>query len=75
MPQSNVVGNLYVISGPSGVGKDTLVARLFNAVPALKSSVSVTSRPPRKGEIDGVHYFFLPFKKIQEMINNDELIE
>ncbi len=52
-------GRLTVITGPSGVGKGTLVARLLQRHPALWLSVSATTRSPRPGEIDGQHYFFL----------------
>lgn len=52
-------GNLFVISGPSGAGKGTLVARLLSAVPDSWVSVSATTRQPREGERDGVSYYFL----------------
>lgn len=53
-------GMLIVISGPSGVGKSTLVKRLFELKPGpLVSSVSATTRPPRPGEVDGVDYYFI----------------
>jgi guanylate kinase len=52
-------GNLIVISGPSGSGKDSVLAMVRQEVPDLAYSVSATTRPPREGEVDGVHYFFL----------------
>lgn len=52
-------GNLFVISGPSGAGKGTLVARLLEAVPDSWVSVSATTRRPRQGEVNGVSYYFL----------------
>ncbi|MCI8367592.1 MAG: guanylate kinase [Eggerthellaceae bacterium] len=52
-------GNLFVISGPSGAGKGTLVARLLSAVPDSWVSVSATTRKPREGEQDGISYYFL----------------
>lgn len=48
-----------VISGPSGVGKSTVVRRLFKIAPELKMSISSTTRPPRPGEVHGQHYFFI----------------
>ncbi len=52
-------GNLIVISGPSGSGKNSALAAVRSKVPDLVYSVSATTRRPREGEIDGVHYFFL----------------
>lgn len=52
-------GALFVLSGPSGVGKSTLIRHVLEAVPHLGFSVSATTRPPRPGEVDGVHYHFL----------------
>ena len=69
------MSNLYVISGPSGVGKDTLMALVFKRVPNLVSSVSVTSRAPRPGEEEGREYFFKSKDETQKMIQNGELIE
>jgi guanylate kinase len=51
-------GNLIVLTGPSGVGKGTLTRQLLEDVPRLLKSVSVTTRTPREGEIEGVDYFF-----------------
>lgn len=68
-------GMLVVISGPSGVGKGTLVKELSKRMPELRHSVSVTTRAPRPGEADGVHYFFRSEEQFQQMVANDELIE
>lgn len=50
---------LFVVSGPSGTGKDTVVARLLHDHPEIKKTVSATTRPPREGEQDGVNYYFM----------------
>jgi guanylate kinase len=80
MQNSPHLGNLFVISGPSGVGKDTLVARIFNDNKILnqvklQKSTSVTSRKPRKGEIEGRDYFYRSKENIKNMIKNNELLE
>jgi len=65
-----------VIAGPSGVGKGTVVRRLLARDPdRLALSVSVTTRDPRAGEIDGVHYRFVSEGGFDEMIERDELLE
>ncbi len=68
-------GNLFVISGPSGTGKGTLVARLLQEVPDAWVSVSATTRKPRGGEVDGVHYQFKTEEQFQELIDADGLLE
>ncbi len=68
-------GMLVVISGPSGVGKGTLVKELSKRMPELRQSISVTTREPRPGEEDGVHYFFRTDEQFEQMVANDELIE
>lgn len=68
-------GLLLVISGPSGVGKGTVCNALRQKMPELIYSVSVTTRAPRKGEIDGVNYFFRNVEQFREMIRKGELIE
>lgn len=52
-------GRLFVVSGPSGVGKGTVIARMMQKDPSLWKSVSATTRKPRGGEVDGVDYFFV----------------
>lgn len=69
------MSNLYVISGPSGVGKDTLMAFVFERIPSLVGSISVTTRKPRPGEKDGREYFFKSKDEVEEMIRHNELIE
>ena len=66
---------IFVISGPSGVGKGTLVAHLLSERPNAWLSVSVTSRAPRPGEVEGEHYFFVSGETFQAMLAGDELLE
>ena len=68
-------GNLFVVSGPSGTGKGTLVARLLERIPDAWLSVSATTRKPREGEIEGVHYFFLDDESFDELVNQDGFLE
>ena len=68
-------GNLFVISGPSGAGKGTLVARLLHEVPDAWLSVSATTRKPREGEVHGVQYYFVSRERFEEMIAHGELLE
>ena len=68
-------GRLIVISGPSGVGKGTVVKALMDLDPKVKLSVSATTRPMRPNEIDGVHYYFITHKKFEEMIAQDLFLE
>ena len=69
-------GILYVISGPSGVGKGTVRAELFKRKDIkLSYSVSATTRAPRAGEVDGKDYFFKTVEEFEEMIKNRQLAE
>ena len=68
-------GNLFVISGPSGAGKGTLVARLVREVPDAWVSRSVTTRAPRAGEVDGVQYRFVSDAAFDDLIESDGLLE
>ena len=72
---SNKRGLLIVISGPSGVGKDTLVRRLLELDKNLRYSVSCTTRAPRPGEIDGVNYTFVTREKFQQLIDQGAFLE
>ncbi|MDD2393329.1 MAG: guanylate kinase [Eubacteriales bacterium] len=70
-----VKGILITLSGPSGVGKGTVISRLMELSPEIKHSVSVTTRPPRPGEIDGVQYYFTDKEHFENMINEGEILE
>lgn len=75
LPQTKKRGLLFVLSGPSGVGKGTIVKRLLNEHPELKLSVSVTTRSPRPGEVEGQSYFFRTPDEFQRMVAAGELLE
>lgn len=64
-----------VLSGPSGAGKGTVSTALQRDDPAFHLSVSATTRAPRKGEVEGRHYYFLDREVFQRLIEQDELIE
>jgi guanylate kinase len=68
-------GFLLVLSSPSGAGKTTIARRLIAADPGLTLSVSVTTRPPRQGEIDGRDYIFIDRERFDEMMARDEFLE
>ena len=63
------------MSGPSGAGKNSLLARVLPRIPDLKYSVSVTTRPARSGEVHGVNYFFVNDTEFQQLIDRGELLE
>ena len=74
--QQQKKGTLFVFSGPSGVGKGTLNARLFAEFgDQIAFSVSATTRAPREGEIDGKHYFFISRQEFENRIANNEFLE
>jgi guanylate kinase len=66
---------MVIISGPSGVGKDSVVKLLIRRDPSLHFIVTMASRSPRPGEVDGVDYFFVSKEKFEKMISEDEFIE
>ena len=68
-------GFLLVLSSPSGAGKTTIRRRLVERDPTLSLSVSVTTRPPRPGEIDGRHYLFIDQARYDAMVAGGELLE
>lgn len=68
-------GRLFIVSGPSGAGKDTLIARILPEFPDLFLSVSMTTRKPRGKEKNGVDYFFVSEKYFREQIANNSMLE
>jgi len=68
-------GTLIILSGPSGSGKDTVLSELLQRNEKIQLSVSATTRNPRRGEIDGVHYFFISKEDFEKKIENNEMLE
>jgi guanylate kinase len=68
-------GRVLVLSGPSAVGKSTVVSRLRKQVPDLHFSVSATTRAPRPGEVDGQDYHFVTPERFDELIDSGEMLE
>ncbi len=68
-------GQLIVLSGPSGVGKSTVIAELLSERPDIYFSVSFTTRKPRMGEENGVNYHFVSKEEFEGMIRRDEFLE
>lgn len=75
MNQKKERGQLIVLSGPSGVGKSTVIAELFAQRSNIYFSVSYTTRQPRVGEQDGVNYNYVSREEFERMIADDELLE
>ncbi len=69
------MSKVFVITGPSGVGKGTLIRLLRERVPELELSVSATTRPPRPGEVDGVEYHFLDEDEFARRIEQGDFVE
>ena len=68
-------GLLIILSGPSGCGKGTIVSRILNEREDTVLSVSVTTRAPRPGEIDGFHYWFITAEEFDNMVQRNDLLE
>ncbi|MBC7320379.1 guanylate kinase [bacterium] len=68
-------GILFIISGPSGVGKGTVIKEVLKLVPDINLSISYTTRPPRKNETNGKEYFFVSEEEFNRMIERGEFLE
>jgi guanylate kinase len=68
-------GQLFVITAPSGTGKNTIIEMVRKDLKGLGYSISHTTRAPRNGEIDGVHYYFVGKKQFEKMIQAQEFVE
>lgn len=75
MNKNSGTKKLFVISGSSGVGKGTVLKGFLEKNPDFMLSISCTTRAPRKGEIDGVNYFFISKDEFQNCIDNDKFLE
>jgi guanylate kinase len=69
------LSKIFVFSGASGVGKSSALKRVMEAREDLRFSVSATTRKPRPGEVDGVHYFFVTRERFEQMIEDREMLE
>jgi guanylate kinase len=69
------VAKVFVITGPSGVGKGTLIEQLLERVPELELSVSATTREPRPGEVDGRNYHFLTSEEFERRVEAGDFLE
>jgi guanylate kinase len=69
------MAKVFVITGPSGVGKGTLISKLLERVPDLELSISATTRPPREGEVDGRDYHFLTLEEFDRRIETEDFLE
>lgn len=75
MDKKSALGKIFVFSAPSGAGKTTLLNHLKTTVSGLVYSISATTRKPRNGEINGVHYFFLSEQEFKVRIEHNEFAE
>jgi guanylate kinase len=75
LPKIRRRGLMLVLSSPSGAGKTTLSRRLLEEDPEITMSVSVTTRPPRPGEVDGQDYHFVNHARFESMVEGEELLE
>lgn len=75
MITENRLGNLFVLSGPSGVGKGTVINRILANIPDIQKSISATTRKPRTGEENGQDYFFVSKEEFENMVKHDLFME
>lgn len=66
---------LFVVSGPSGTGKDTVVAQMLANHPEIHRTISATTRSMREGEKDGVNYYFVSKEEFENKLSHDEIVE
>lgn len=69
------IGTLFIISAPSGAGKTSLVKRLIETTSGIAVSISHTTRPPRPGEQEGVHYHFVSLAAFEDMLKSNAFLE
>ncbi|MEE0808592.1 MAG: guanylate kinase [Acutalibacteraceae bacterium] len=72
---SKKTGRLFIVSGPSGSGKDTVLKEIFKRCPEIEFSISSITRPMREGEVEGEKYNFISREKFEDMLKNDQLLE
>ena len=70
-----MAAKLFIVSAPSGAGKTTLIKELLKRSPDLVYSISHTTRPPRKGEVHGIDYFFTDKAQFMEMVESGQMLE
>tara|TARA_B110000438_G_scaffold293483_1_gene333418 strand:+ start:601 stop:1164 length:564 start_codon:yes stop_codon:yes gene_type:complete len=75
MFSKSVQQNIVIISGPSGVGKDTIMEKLSFNNPKVHIAITATTRPPRTAETNGVNHFFYSKSQFKKIMDNDELLE
>ena len=72
---NNKLGQLFVISAPSGAGKSSLIQSILTNIENVELSISATTRTPREGEVDGKHYFFVTEDKFNKLKTDNAFIE
>lgn len=69
------ISKLFILTGPSGVGKGTILKEFFKNNSEVKYSISSTTRAPREGEVNGEHYFFISVEEFLKSVENNEFLE